>query len=240
MNRERPFFAWPGWRHLGLAAGLIVLVSAWFALIYVGSDWITAHRVMRVRVHLDAELEIPLIPAFTPLYMSIYFLFLIAPFVLRTEKEMMVLAIAQGLTILTAGICFLLIPASLAYAPASDQQLGVWKKMFVFADRLNLDYNLVPSLHVALSIVGIELLIVSAGSGIRWGFRAWGVLIAASTVLLHQHHLLDVFAGYILAFAVVRWVTSKHQKILSGIEIIKRVSSPLPLKRAVMKSITKT
>src|SRR6202000_1883741 len=118
-----------------------------FALIFCGADWITGHRSLRVRVHLDAELQIPLIPSFTLIYMSIYLLFVAAPFVLRTRREIITLVISQAMAIAIAGICFLLIPAQLAYAPPTDAQLGVWKELFNFADRLNLDYNLVPSLH---------------------------------------------------------------------------------------------
>ena len=36
-----------------------------------------------------------------------------------------------------------------------------------------------------------------------WGFRSWGLVIAAATLLTHQHHLLDVFSGYLLALGVV-------------------------------------
>lgn len=171
---------------------------------------------MRVRVHLDFELQIPLIPAFTVVYMSIYLLFLAAPFVLRTKKEITTLAMAQAVTILIAGICFLLIPAQLAFAPATDAQLGIWKDLFRFADKINLDYNLVPSLHVALSIVCIEMFAVHAGIGCKLFLRCWGFLIAASTVLTHQHHLLDAATGYLLAFAVVKLAQRNIEKIFES------------------------
>ncbi|HXI72545.1 MAG TPA: phosphatase PAP2 family protein [Verrucomicrobiae bacterium] len=188
-----------------------MLVSAWFAFVFVGANWATAQRVTRVRVHFDAELQIPLIPSFTLIYMSIYGLFLVAPFVLRTRREITSLAIAQAITILVAGICFLLIPARLAFAPAADSQLGIWRGMFRYADRLNLDYNLVPSLHVALSIVCIELFASHANFAGKTLLRAWGVLIAAATVLTHQHHLVDALTGFLLALAVVKFVRrSQH------------------------------
>jgi membrane-associated phospholipid phosphatase len=203
---RRPFVAWPGWMHLRFAWLQTLVVSAWFAVVFIGADWFTAHRSLRVRVHLDAELHIPLIPAFTAVYTSIYALFLAAPFVLRSRREITTLAIGQALATSIAGICFLLIPAQLAYPPSMDSQLGVWKDLFNVADRLNLDYNLVPSLHVALSIICIELFAVHAGRGGKILLRAWGLLIAASTLFTHQHHLVDVVTGYLLAFAVLRFV----------------------------------
>jgi membrane-associated phospholipid phosphatase len=204
LPERRPFLAWPGWRHVKFAWLLSVVVSLWFAFVFVGADWFTRQRALRVRVHLDAELHIPLIPSFTLVYMSIYVLFFAVPFVLRTRREIITLALAQTLAISLAGICFLLIPAQLAFAPATNLQLGIWKALFHFADRLNLDYNLVPSLHVALSVICIELFVVHAGWKGKVLLRAWGVLIAASTLFTHQHHLLDVLTGYLLALATVK------------------------------------
>lgn len=211
LSERRPFLAWPGWEHLKFAWLFSVGVSLWFAFIYAGADWFTGQRALRVRVHLDAELHIPLIPAFTLVYMSIYILFFAVPFVLRTRKEIIILAFAQTFAISLAGICFLLIPAQLAYAPATDLQLGPWKGLFHLADRLNLDYNLVPSLHVALSIICIELFAVHAGWKGKVLLRAWGMLIVASILFTHQHHLLDALTGYLLAVLVVRFVNGlKH------------------------------
>ena len=207
MNQlERPFLAWPGWQHLRRAWWLIVLVSVWFGVVYVGSDWLTARRVLRLRVDLNIENQVPLIPAFIVIYMSIYALFVAAPFVLRTQSEIQTLAITQALIILVGGMGFLFIPAQLAYATPDDLQLGAWKQLFRFADRLNLDYNLVPSLHVALSIACIEFFAGYASAFGKILLRIWGVLIAASTVLTHQHHLLDAVTGYLIALGVVQFV----------------------------------
>ena len=195
------FLAWPGWAHQRWAGLLFVLVTVWFGIVYGGADWITAQRTTRVRIHLDAELSLPLIPAFTVGYMSIYPLFLAAPYVLRTRRELTTLAIDLSLAILFAGIVFLLVPAQLAFAP--PQNLGPWEGLFRFADRLNLDYNLVPSLHVALSVICIEMFAPHATPTGRVALRGWGLLIAASTVFTHQHHLLDAITGYVLALALV-------------------------------------
>ena len=207
MHGQRaPFIAWPGWAHLRIAWLLTLLVSAWFTFVFVGADWVTAQRATRVRIHFDAELHIPLIPSFTLVYMSIYVLFLAAPFVLRSRREIKALVIAQVITIFVAGICFLLIPAKLAFPPATDSELGILRAMFRMADQLNLDYNLVPSLHVALSVVCIELFATHANLSGKFFLRTWGVMIAAATVLTHQHHLIDALTGFLQALAVVKFV----------------------------------
>jgi hypothetical protein len=169
------------------------------------------------------EAYIPLVPAFTLVYMSIYLLFLAVPFVLRTKREVRNLGIVQSMTVLIAGICFLLIPAKLAFVSASDSELGVWKSLFRFADRLNLDYNLVPSLHVALSIVCIEFFCVHASRAGKTVLRLWGLAIAASTLLTHQHHLIDVGSGYLLALGVVKLT---HRAKMSA-----NMATPIPVPR---------
>ncbi|NOS72364.1 MAG: hypothetical protein HOP33_20880 [Verrucomicrobia bacterium] len=203
---QRPFLDWPGWRHFGFALLLTAIVTAWFAIIFTVTNNFTTSRTTRIRVHLDVELHIPLIPAFIIFYMSIYLLMVAAPFVLRTRHKIMRLAIAQSLTIFAAGICFLLIPAQLAYAPPTE--LGIWQNLFYFADDLNLDYNLVPSLHVTLSFVCIELFSAHTNTAGKILLRSWGLLIAASTILTHQHHLLDALTGWMLALAIVKTTRS--------------------------------
>lgn len=210
---QKSFLAWPGWPHLRLAWLLTFLSTALFGLVFAGSDWFTAHRAARVRVHLDAELLIPLMPAFTIVYMSIYLPFIAVPFVLRTRREIMRLAVTQAMVIVVAGICFVLIPAELGFSPATGADLGAWRALFEFADRLNLDFNLVPSLHVALSIVCLEMFAVHASAIGKILLRAWGLLIAVSTLLTHQHHLVDAITGYLLALATVRLVHRAQIKL---------------------------
>jgi len=199
---QEPLIAWPGWEHLLKAFVLYALVTAWFGIVFGGANWLAAYHASRIRIHLDAELRIPLVPGFTVIYMSIYLLFLSAPFVLRTRGEITALAINQILAISFAGIGFLLIPASLAYPP--PENLGIWEGLFRFADWLNLDYNLVPSLHIALSVVCLEMYARHATCTVKVLLHGWGLLIAASTVLTHQHHLLDAVMGCLLGIIVVR------------------------------------
>ncbi len=134
-----PFWGWPGWKHLRYALLLSLAGSVWFTLVYGGADVLTAHRVFRVRVHFDAELGIPFVPEMAVVYMSIYLLFLAAPFILRRKHEFLALAMTLNLVILVAGICFLLLPAQLAYPP--PENFGAFPNLYHFADRLSLNYN---------------------------------------------------------------------------------------------------
>jgi membrane-associated phospholipid phosphatase len=197
------FLSWPGWRHIGYAALVSLPNTLWFMLVYGGADLLTAHRSFRVRVHLSAELNIPLVPAMTVFYMSVYLLFLAAPFILHGRHEIRALVGTLALVILFSGIGFLLFPAELAFAAPKEEELGAWASLFNLADRLNLTYNCVPSLHVALAVACVAVYAPRASGKGRALLWLWAIMIAASTILTHQHHVLDAVTGWLLAVACV-------------------------------------
>ena len=199
---NRPFCAWPGWTHLLFAWRVSIYAALWFAFVYGGCDWITAHRAWRVRLDLPYELRVPFVPGMVVFYMSIYLLFLAGPFIVRERRAFVSLVAALALTTSGGGLGFLLLPAQPAYPPVGN--LGIWRDLFHFADWLNLDYNMLPSLHVALSVCCIAVFCEHAP---RWGrFLLWGwaFTISLSTLLTHQHYLLDVLSGWGLGVAAQR------------------------------------
>ena len=206
MSRpSEPFWGWPGWPHLRLAAVLLLAGTLWFLLVYGGCDVITAHRRARVRIHLDWELNLPFIPEAVLFYMSIYLLFVAGPFILRQRRELLALAVALNVAVLAAGVGFLLVPARLGFRPQTD--LGMFPGLFRLADRLNLTYNLVPSLHVALSVICIAAYAPRAGPTGKVLLWLWAVAIALSTVLTQQHHIVDILTGWALGLVVGKLVS---------------------------------
>lgn len=203
--RTGPFLAWPGWAHLREAAGLSLANALWFAFVYGGTDWITARRAFRVPVHLPAELRIPFVPWMTVFYMSLYILFFLAPFILRTRREFRAVVGAMAVAILASGIAFLLLPAELAFAPIRGEDLGIWAGLYRIADGLNLTYNLLPSLHVTFAVLCVSAFSPRAPRTIQALLWLWALLIAASTVLIHQHHVLDAVTGWLLAILLSRF-----------------------------------
>ena len=145
---------------------------------------------------------------------SMYGLFVVAPFLLRTERELRALAAALAAAIVVAGVCFLLWPAEPAFLRPND--LGIWAPLYHAADWVNLRYNMVPSLHVALSIATVSVLVRRCTRSFALVLWIWGALISVSTLLTHQHHLLDVAAGFALGIAVDRVVFATMASKTSG------------------------
>src|SRR5260370_22509079 len=104
MERATPFLAWPGWEHLRYAALLSFVNTLWFVLVYGGMDALTPRRTFRFPVHFPAELPIPFVPAMILFFMSIFLLLWLAPFVLRSRRELRVLGITLALATFCAGL----------------------------------------------------------------------------------------------------------------------------------------
>jgi membrane-associated phospholipid phosphatase len=192
-----PFLAWPDSKNLGEALVLGTAQTLWWMAVYIGADWLTGLRTERVRIHLDAELNIPFIPSSILVYRSIDLMFLLAPFILHTRTEIRALTLALAIVTGIAGVGFLLLPAEPAYPPRAP---GIWDPLYAWNHRIVLTYNMAPSLHVALSIVTLSAYGLRRGKIGKVLLGAWGAAIALSTLLTHQHHLFDVLTGLILGW----------------------------------------
>jgi membrane-associated phospholipid phosphatase len=222
--KPRPrFLAWPGWPLLCEAIVLGTAQAVWWVFVYFGADWVTGLRSDRMRVYFAAELKLPLVPEFLLVYLSLDPLFLIAPFVLRTRAEIRALTIALFGATSVAGVCFLLLPAELAY-PAEGVE-GFWSDMFALNRQIVLRYNLIPSLHVALSTVTLAAFGTCRSAWTRILLAAWGGLIGLSTLLTHQHHVVDVVTGLLLGWAAYQLLYRRSLDAAAGRNVLASPSS---------------
>lgn len=173
------------------------LVGLAFFSVYPTMNWLTGLRDHQYSLFIEPELRVPFVPAFIWFYLSMYILFILPPFFLspdslrRLAKE---LILATGL----AGVVFLIMPARLGFPrilPADSFHRTVFEKLFA----IDQPFNLVPSLHVVYSTAIVLAIFAQASTTTRSLLTAWLALIVASTILVHQHHLIDIFAGLALA-----------------------------------------
>jgi membrane-associated phospholipid phosphatase len=132
-------------------------------------------------------------------YLSIDLFFLGAPFLLRSERELKIYSARVSAAILIAGAFFLVFPLRYAFA---RPQTGGWTGA-IFARFLTLDapFNLFPSLHAALWVLLLQLYGERLGGIWWWAMMIWFVLIGASPLLTHQHHVIDIGGGLLLGLA---------------------------------------
>lgn len=166
------------------------------AIVYGACDWITAHRSLRLPLHFSWESRIPFLPWMTVFYLSVFPLFWAIPFILRTRAELLAMAKAMGTVIGISGVGFLLLPVGNSHPiHAKTDPLA---SLFGFADWLNLDHNDVPSLHVAFTFLCVAVFARNAGPVGKGALWIWAVVVSVSTLVTHQHHVLDVATGVLL------------------------------------------
>ena len=194
-------------------------VTVWFLLVYGGCDWFTSQHSYRVPLAMDWEQHIPFLPASVLGYMSLYPLFMLVPFVLRERQELRSFRRALMILITIAGIAFLLLPGEPREEPL---QFRSWKFLIAVADTINLTYNFAPSLHVGLSVACVAAMAPRTRRLVSLLLWCWALVIALSTLLLHQHYVIDVLSGWLLALGCVRICLDR----VAGTQQLAEDSSP--------------
>jgi protein-tyrosine phosphatase len=176
-----------------VSAGL----SALFLGVYGGCNWFTSLRSDVGTLYFWWERYIPFVPIMVIPYMSIDLFFVGAPFVCRSERELATFAKRVIAAILVAGACFLLFPLRFAFErPHTGGWIGV---LFDWFRGMDMPYNMLPSLHIALrTFLGYTYARHTLGI-VRIASNTWFSLIAISTLLTYQHHTMDLVGGFALA-----------------------------------------
>lgn len=202
---ERPaLFGVPRREELWLTGSLAVGFALFFLAVYGGASWVTGFYSGGLRVDLPIERHIPFLPAWAAVYVSMDALLLLSLLVFRTWRDMVPFALALCVETVVGAVCFLVLPVEVAW-PARVVE-GSWARVFFLADTMNLERNYLPSLHVAFACTAA----LAYAERSRWLgrglFALWAAGIAASTLLIHEHHVVDVVAGALLAWGTWRLV----------------------------------
>jgi len=195
-------WTWPTnarWRAYGFWSGWIAVA---FFSVYPTLNWITSLRAQRWHLYVPAELSIPFVPEFIWAYLSMFVLFVIPPFLLPAARMP---ALGKQLIAGTVlcGLVFLLLPAELGFARETPATPG-YAKIYAALFGLDRPYNLVPSLHVYFSAAIALACAVAARPLTRTLLLVWLGVIVSSTLLTHQHHVVDIVAAFALLLIVRR------------------------------------
>lgn len=173
------------------------LLSVLFLAVYGFTNWFTTQRSDVGVWYFDWELAIPLLPLMIVPYMSIDLFFIAAPFLCDDTAELKTLAKRITFAILVAGTFFLLMPLKLGFERGPiDGWLGA---IFDGFRGMDAPHNLFPSLHITLRFILAEIYARHTRGLVRVAILVWFSLIGFSTVLTHQHHLVDIAGGAVLA-----------------------------------------
>lgn len=180
----------------------MLVFAAAFQLLYgIGSaDFVTRAALHDVALPIDANA--PFWPLWSLAYISIGPLLLTATLALRLPERTLPFLAALMLQLVVGVLCFLAFPVAAMPVPATAMT-GLEAALFALADGINLEGNMLPSLHVAFALSAAW----AASPHLSWPWRGamwgWAAAIVASTWLIRQHWLLDIAGGAVLAAVVM-------------------------------------
>lgn len=198
-TRTEPLFAWPGVDNLKLSLPIAASFFKFFFSVYGTTSLIAATRQARQGLHFDFELQFPFVPSLALLYLTVPLLLAATPLMLRSWREIAPFFLTLTAQTAIAGLCFLVFPVKQGY-PVREAD-GFWGGLFHLTDKINLDYNEVPSLNVAFAITAAVVLSRRCGWLGKGLFALWAGGVMVASLLLHEHHLLDVTTGALLGLA---------------------------------------
>lgn len=169
-------------------------------------------RVKLIDLSTGFDRSLPVVPIFVIPYLSfIPILFVILPAILwRDAIRFKVFGLTVFVTQMVLNVLYLLVPGTLTRPTLNGSDLFtvllrdlVWK--------LDEPINTFPSNHVALSVIAILTLGLFAGWRKYLLLQVWLLLVCASTLLVHQHVILDVISGVVCG-AAVTWFFNVRNK----------------------------
>lgn len=184
-------------------------LSLLFVAVYGLCNWITSQRHDVGTLYFEWERFIPFLSWMILPYLSIDLFFVAAPFFCVDQRELAVLSFRISAAIVIAGICFLLFP--LRFAFDRPQAVGWLGAAFDWFRGMDLPYNLVPSLHLALRTILAEHYALHTRGLWRFASNVWFFLIGISTLFTYQHHVIDVVTGFALGVYCIYFIRESER-----------------------------
>ena len=204
MNRapREPGLLWPAVLRLALAGAVFVGV-------YGTCNQLTAQREPVPTLMLPWEIHMPFVKELVVPYWSLDLFFCGAFFLCANRVQLNLLTKRLIAVTLASGLFYLIFPLKLGFhRPMPDGWTAPLFKALYFND---LPYNLAPSLHISLRSLVWVFYGAQLTGWVRRMVKVWFMLIGASTLLVWQHHLLDVASGFVMGWAIAAIIPDPRQ-----------------------------
>jgi len=181
----------------------VLFMGALFFILYGAANQY-ASLTPHPSIFMEWERRIPFVPSFIIPYMSSDVMFCIAFLLPQSRLELRILAMRVLFIVTFSVLIFTLFPLQFGFEkPHSDEYQ--WLFGLLSAD---LPYNQLPSLHISFAIVlWASMRSHLTNLFLKYAVALWLWLIALSTLLVYQHHFIDLPTGAFmgaLAIALIR------------------------------------
>jgi len=186
--------------------GAITLIFS--TVVYFGTNEIASKSEHFYKLYFEFERDIPMVPWMVYIYQSFALLIVITYFSIKSPQKIKAYSISFMSSCGIAAVFFILFPTELGFS--RTENIEGYEFMYNLLHMIDKPHNLAPSLHITYSALGAYVLSSEIKSkwlkGMIW---LWFLLICSSIVLVHQHHLFDIFSGILLYYFVIHFVFKK-------------------------------
>ena len=185
--------------------GLFLAILTYYLSGYLLLNEFTAGRSGYYRLDLGLERHLPFWPALIFGYLLVFGLLAFA--YVAVDDLAFFRKIVQSMFLCTTihFIVFLAFPVEYHLRPDVDPDLG-WAYLLVdFYYWMDKPYNCFPSLHVSNAFL-VAFFMQKYRRGLGWILHPMAVLVAISVVMVKQHYIADVAAGFFVGWFCYRQV----------------------------------
>jgi len=188
-----------------------LFMIGYFAFGYTTINWISSGRSLFFDVGFGWENSIPFVPAFIFGYILVYLSVLLVYLVIRDPDDWRRVVVAFMISTTLSYACFLAFPVAMTMRPDLSGLTGFSAEITRYYYIIDLPYNCFPSLHVTYPTLA-TLVAWRNHPIMRWVFAAMTAIVAVSVVLVKQHYIADVVAGFASA-ALCFWITVRVERL---------------------------
>ncbi|RLA63531.1 MAG: hypothetical protein DRQ78_06805 [Epsilonproteobacteria bacterium] len=208
----------------------MLFMAITFFLLYGAANQYAGITAPHLSFWMEWEKKIPFVPVFIVPYMSSDLMFVIAFLLPYTRLELRVLAVRVLFIVIVSVIFFLIFPLQFSFEkPVIDSYTFLFSLL-----EADLPYNQAPSLHIAFAIIlWVSMRKYLHNIWLRVLVPMWLWLIALSTLLVYQHHFIDLPLGAFVALAGIYFFDEDRISVWT-----KSFSTPRSLKMGLYYLIT--
>lgn len=204
MNRapREPGLLWPAlWR--------LALAGATFVIVYSGCNHLASLREDVPTLMFEWERHTPFVKELVVPYWSLDLFFCGAFFLCTSKVELNLLTKRLIAVTIASGLFFWLYPLQLGFArPEPSGWTAPFFHALYFNDK---PFNLAPSLHISLRSLVWVFYGAHLTGWMRRAVKTWFILIGVSTLLVWQHHLVDVAGGFVMGWLIAALIPDPRQ-----------------------------